>query len=86
MRRGAGQPWAGFRSLDFHKGFRSKVYTFQNAPGDEGGLWGQLGFMASDSLGELVLSVLLVKWGNERGEGSEPTTFQQNHVEIKVSL
>lgn len=42
--------------------------------------------MASDSLGELGLAGMPAKRGNERGEGRESTTLQQNRAEIKASL
>lgn len=42
--------------------------------------------MALDSLGELALSGMPAKQGNERGEDQESTTLQQSCAEIKAAL
>lgn len=88
--RGAGQPPRGFCSLEIGLSWgvwkESLHFSKCSRRGTGAGLWGWPGFMASDSPGELALSGTLAKRGNERGEGRESTTLQQNRAEIKASL
>lgn len=88
--RGAGQPPWGFCSLETGLSWgvwkESLHFSKCSRRGTGAGLWGWPGFMALDSPGELALSGTLAKRGNEKGEGRESTTLQQNRAEIKASL